>query len=97
MCSSTYDVHTVHTTWFPSHTQAFQPSVYIFCQQLQQMSKGGAHFIQQMAFSVAQDTRPAPPSWPAIALPAGQDFVFVQLTIGCAPTLSRSAPRAEGA
>jgi hypothetical protein len=37
-----------------------------------------------MAFSVAQDTRPPPPGWPAIALPANQDFVFVQLTIGCA-------------
>ncbi len=63
--------------------QAFQPSVYIFCSQLQQVSRGGVHAVPSMAFGAAQDTRPPPPSWPALSLPAGADYVFVELTIGC--------------
>ena len=59
------------------------------------MSKGGAHSIQQMAFSVGQDTRPPPPAWPAIALPANQDYVFVQLIIGCARIAHRERTQAQ--
>ncbi len=58
--------------------------MYIFCSQLQQVSKGGVHAVPSMAFGAAQDTRPAPPSWPALSLPTGADYVFVELTIRCA-------------
>ena len=68
--------------------------MYIFCSQLQQVSKGGVHAVPSMTFGAAQDTRPPPPSWPALSLPPGADYVFVELTIGRADsaqaTISRS-------
>ena len=70
--------------------QAYQPSVYIFCSGLQQVSKGGVHTVQSMAFGATQDTRPPPPSWPTLGLPDGEDFVFVALMIGYVNSIERA-------
>lgn len=61
--------------------QAFISTVYIFCGALQEVAKTGAHSVQALTFTLAQDTRPPPPGWPAGADPAGATYVYFQAAI----------------
>ena len=61
--------------------QAFVSTVYIFCEALQQVARTGAHTVQAVAFTVAQDTRPPPPSWAPGVDGADATYVYVQVAI----------------